>query len=375
MVTPYYYPFVIGGVERAVETFSKGLIKVGVDVDVLTINFVQNRTCCSWRLNVEKTDELRVFKAPALNPLPWQLHIDFITCKVNVIPLKFKDVMMKHDIIHFHNDSDLSFPFFSTHVKKPKIFHLHCLNLTFSFFKKHPLARKILERSASTFIVVSKLSKKLLEKLGIPEEAIKIIPNSIDLEHFVPSKNERINNLLLFVGRIDPAKDLITLFKALFCLKFPVHLIIAGPPTDRAYYERLRSIAKQINDRHFHKIDFVGALEPSYVVKLYQKAAIFVMPSRSESFPMSILEAMACETPVISTNVGSIPEIVHPYTNGILVPCGDHTKLAKGIQYLLENDSVRQEYGRNGRMLVSEYSVEKVARLLFQLYKEILSSE
>jgi glycosyltransferase involved in cell wall biosynthesis len=117
----------------------------------------------------------------------------------------------------------------------------------------------------------------------------------------------------------------------------------------------------------------LGACKPEEVIEWYQKASVFVCPSLSESFPIVNLEALSCATPVVATNVGATPEVVRNYKNGILVPPNDVAKLAEGIQYLLDNEEIRQKFGQEGRKWVVEnFSIDAVAERLRQIYQKMM---
>ncbi|MEM2738664.1 MAG: hypothetical protein QXK93_06740, partial [Candidatus Bathyarchaeia archaeon] len=112
----------------------------GVKTDIMTFNVDQNRKP-KWRGETEKIDGISVFRIPALNWM-WKLHSSRITAAVNFIPGRFTNILKKYDIIHFH-EFELSFPFFSFPVKKPKLLHLHGIN--YDFLKRHHISRFLLK--------------------------------------------------------------------------------------------------------------------------------------------------------------------------------------------------------------------------------------
>ena len=123
-----------------------------------------------------------------------------------------------------------------------------------------------------------------------------------------------------------------------------------------------------------HKISYLGAMDQSEIVKWYQKASIFILPSFWEAFPVVILEALSCETPVITTPVGENSEVVRNFENGILVPVNNPLRLAEAINFMLDNKDKRTEMGRKGRELViKKFSVEIVAKRLNKIYQEMIS--
>lgn len=371
MVTPYFYP-IIGGSETQVENLSFELNEIGVHADILTFNFDASMK----PLPFERTEEihgLKVIKIPAINFLPSKFHHNKINFMVNFIPRNFTQKLEKYDILHFHNETDLSFPVFSYKIRKPKIFHLRCLNATYLIFKRNTICRWMLRKIANIYIAQSRYVSHLLQDLGIPNNRLRIIPNAINVSVFRPGK-EKVENRLLFVGRVEKYKGLHVLLKALKHVRIPVELLIVGPLVGESdYHEKLTELIAEVNEKTLHKVCYLGPKRANELVKYYQSASVVIVPSLSESFGNVILESLACETPVIASNVGGIPEIING-KSGILVPSGDYVKLANAIQLLLEDGKLRRKLGKHGRKVVSEkYSLEIVARKIFKVYKELLN--
>jgi len=369
MVTPGYYP-IKGGTETVVRNLSILLKKNGVHTDVMTFN-MDRKWSPKWQGKIERIDGITVFKVPALNWLPIE-HSPRITLGVNLIPGRFANLLKQYDVIHFH-EADFSFPLFSILARKPKIFHLHGISV--DFFKRYHLSRAILKHVADLYISISKQMRKDLIDLGIPREKIAYLPNGVDVRLFCPRK-EKENNLLLFVGRITSGKGLHVLLESLRYLEESIHLVIIGPADcDLRYYQNLFNTSiEKINREGKHKITYLGALDQADIVEWYQKASIFVLPSFSEALPVALLEALSCETPVIATPVGGVPEVVRNFENGILVPVSNPLKLAEAIQYLLDNKKTRIKFGRAAReKVIRNFSIGVIAKRLCDIYEGIVS--
>lgn len=372
MVTPFYYP-IIGGTENLIKNISIKLNEMEILTDVMTFNVDQNWK--PWSIKqirkgkTEKLDDLNIIKIPALTFLPTRIMF-----QINFIPGRFANRFNQYDLIHFHNDVDLTFPMFSQSIKKPKIFHFHCLNATYSWYRKNPLSKTILKRIAELYIVPSFFDFKMLVNLGIPKTKIKRVPNGIDVQKFHPIDKPKIENLLLFVGRIHPNKGLPVLLNALRHLETSVHLVIIGPPSKLLFFKRILAQIRMINETSTHKVTYLGSYKSQdELINWYQKASVFVCPSLSEPFGIVNLEAMACATPVVTTNVGGIPEVVKNYENGILVQPNDSVNLASAIQYLLDNEETRRKFGKTGRnCVVKLFSSGAVAERFRQIYANIL---
>ncbi|MEM2293050.1 MAG: glycosyltransferase family 4 protein [Nitrososphaerota archaeon] len=373
MVTPFYFP-VLGGTESFIANVSVKLNGIGMQTDIMTFNVDQRWK--PWSINqikkgkIEKINGLNVIRVPALTFLPTRFIL-----RTNFIPGRFINKLMEYDIIHFHNEVDLSFPLFSYTVQKPKILHCHCLAITFNSYRNNPLSRYLINKVSDLYIAPSSFVAKHLVSLGVFEEKIKVVPNCVDTRLFQPPDNysEKVNNLLLFVGRLDPKKGLLTLLESLNHIEKSVNLVIIGPPSRPWFFKKLLITIEKINRRTNHRVTYLGPSKHENLVRWYKKAAIFVSPSISESFGIASLEALSCGTPVVATNVGGVSEVIKDGENGILVPPADAVQLAESIQYLLDNEDVRKKFGENGRKwVVKNFSSEIIAMKLCQIYKELL---
>jgi glycosyltransferase involved in cell wall biosynthesis len=337
---------------------------MGIPTDVMT--FHMNKKWNSlWNGKIAKVDNFKVFKIPGLNWFPIE-HSQRFTFRINLIPGRFAHKLKLYDIIHFHDDSDLTFPLFSYFVKKPKLFHLH--GFTVDFYKRNFIGRQIFKNVTDKYISLSKDVEENLIRLGISKEKIIRLPNGIDVNTYYPS-GKKEGNLVLYVGRITKTKGVHILLESLRYLKQPIDLVLIGPP-DWGFEEISKLIMKA---KGMHNVRYLGILKTEEVIRWYQKASIFVHPSFMEIFPMTDLEALACGTPVVATPVGGIPEIVCDGKNGISVPVGDPVRLAEAIQYLLENKNIRIKYGEEGRKWVVKcFSLEAVTKRLCGIYEEIL---
>jgi glycosyltransferase involved in cell wall biosynthesis len=213
-----------------------------------------------------------------------------------------------------------------------------------------------------------------LAELGIPRSKIAYLPNAVDAELFRP-QGEKEDNLILYVGRITFNKGLHVLLESLRYLTKSVHLVIIGPmDCSFMHSQRILKLMERENQKGKHKITYLGGMPHEEVIEWYQKASIFVLPSFMEAFPVVLLEALSCETPVIATPVGGVPEAVKNSENGILVPMKNPQKLAEAIQHLLDNKEVRVRLGREGRKwVIRNFSLEVFLRKLCDIYEKVIS--
>ncbi len=372
MVTPFYHP-IIGGSEAQIENLSLKLNEIGISTDIMTFNLDGKMKPAHFQ-KIEKINGLNVVRVPTIAFLPWKLRHNKINFMINFVPRNHTYIVEEYDILHFHNETDLSFPVFLYKVCKPKVFHLRCLNVTYSIFKRNVVCRRILKKIADVYIAQSRYVLHLLLDLDIPKSRLKIIPNAINVSTFRPGK-EKVENRLLFVGRIEKYKGLHVLLESLKHIRVPVELLIIGPLVGKSdYHKKVAKLITEINEKTSHKVRYLGPKKSDELVKYYQSASVVIVPSLSESFGNVILESLACETPVVASSIGGIPEIISSYKNGILVPPNNSVKLANAIQLLLEDEKFRQKLGKQGRKVVIEkYSLEIVARKILRVYEELLN--
>ncbi len=374
MVTPTFYPF-IGGVETVVKELTVKLNEIGITTDVMTSN-IDKKLEPIWRDEIINKDGFKIFRISALNP---KIRINPFKVMFNMnIILKphFTKLFRNYDLIHFHGDSDLSFPIFSYFIHKPKILHCHTLILNQEYYKKYFFKNITLKKVVNYYICNSNFESNLLLNLGIPKNRFFTLYNGVDSD-FKPDRNKKIDDLILFVGRVDGCKGLHILLKSLIILKRQVKLIIIGPILDREYYEEIQKQITTVNLNGIHSVIYLGdidrATDKESLINWYQKASVFVCPSLSDSNPIVNLEALACGTPVIGTSVGGIPEIIKDDINGFLIPPNDPEKLATALEKLLENKKLREKYGIEGRRIVKQsFLLIHMAEELAVIYEKIV---
>lgn len=195
----------------------------------------------------------------------------------------------------------------------------------------------------------------------------KVLPNGIDTELFKPQikdlklieelkiKDEKV---IITVCRLVGWKGVQYGIKAVYKLVkkgYPVKYLIIGDGEER------KNLEKTVLDLKIKKdVIFLGNINNTHLPKYYSIADIAVFPSiANETFGISIAEAMACGLPVISTQVGGIPEVVGDV--GFLIPPRDENAIAEKIKFLIENPSIKQEIAIKGRnRIIEKFSWDKV---------------
>jgi glycosyltransferase involved in cell wall biosynthesis len=279
--------------------------------------------------------------------------------------------LKRFDILHFHDESDLSFPLSLSRLKKPRLFSCHSLPYLVDFYAHHTLARRLFTTSADLFHVFSGVDARNLRRLGVQQERIRVAPHGIDVSLFDPKKTARDSVRIVWFGRIERSKGLIVLLKAFQLLeKEPqkVELVIGGKIWDVDCYRELARYRSAMNLNNISFSGFVADL-PSFL----QKADIFALPSLQETFGIVNLEAMASGLPIVASSVGGVPEVVADNETGFLVPPGDPVKLAEKLRLLITDRELRRDMGRRGRQRVeSLYSIDKMAASVLRMYREFV---
>jgi glycosyltransferase involved in cell wall biosynthesis len=216
-------------------------------------------------------------------------------------------------------------------------------------------------RSSSLLTVVSKAVADCALSLGVKTEQLHTISMGVDTrERFAPSTTStRSDNELLFVGRLVEKKGVTYLLDAMpeIISQYPgVHLSVVGNgPEENAL--------KQQADRLgiAHAVTFLGSLNNSEIPELYRRATVFVAPSivtaqgDQEGLGLVLVEALACECPVVASDLPAIRDVVTDGVNGLICRQKDSADLAAKVCSLLGHADLRDELGKAGRQYVQRH--------------------
>ncbi|MCM8784623.1 MAG: glycosyltransferase family 4 protein [Candidatus Omnitrophica bacterium] len=240
-------------------------------------------------------------------------------------------------------------------------------------FALSPLIRSATRVFVSRRLINYYLGKKGDKVIYEPVDINKFNPGNITLDE--KNKMSLGNFSVVSTGYISPRKGYDYLIKSIKILKgyFPdIKLIIVGKvlPLQKEYYNSLRHLVKTLNlDQN---VVFTGYVKEKELLLILSLADIFAMASTHEGTPVSILEAMAMEKPIVATNVGGISELVREGKTGILVSPRNAEELAKAIMRLLKDDKLRRKMGKNGRLFVKDkFSIQNCVSGYKSLYYHI----
>lgn len=242
---------------------------------------------------------------------------------------------------------------------------------------------KMLER-ANKIIAVSHFTKReLLEYYKIPEEKIRVIHNGVDPDKFQPAKDKRKikeelgfnpNDLaIVSVGRLYARKGLFTLIESMPVVikRFKNAKFIISGKGQSDEMRKLIAHAEKIGVKD--NIIFTGYYPDKKLPKLYQAADVFAFSTFYEHHPFAVLEALSTGLPVVTTNVGGIPETIESGKNGFLVEPFNPKQFADRILYLLEHPTEALEMGSLARKTILErFDWRIVVKDVLKVYEEAL---
>jgi glycosyltransferase involved in cell wall biosynthesis len=221
------------------------------------------------------------------------------------------------------------------------------------------------------FVVSRYWQKALKEEFGY--DSI-VTYNGLDLEDFDGLRKRRSKEpMILFVGGLEPRKGLEYLLQAMEYVlqEVPAARLVAVAKAgfrgieDWSWFETLADrlgITEQVT--------FTEHVSQKRLLGLYADCDLLVLPSKTEGWGLSLMEAMACRKPVVASRAGGIPELVREGIDGILVRPGDVRGLADAVIRLLKDPRLRRQMGRAGRERVKEYSWERTAEVVLAAYDQ-----
>ncbi len=310
-----------------------------------------------------------------------------ISSKLNY--LGFIKERRKDSIVHFISQNDaiaLNF----LHIKRTVV---TCHDLIKYIYKEHSSLDKIwitsLRKTDCIISVSHSTEMDLIRYLDIPPEKIHVIYNGVG-DEFTPvcisPENciflkypvlNKYNNkkLILYVGTEESRKNIEVILKAIFKLKVEfnqnVNFIKIGKPGWKDSRQKLNNLVNYL--KLTKEVFFIDYVDNDELKTIYNIVDVFVYPSLYEGFGLPTLEAMACGTPVITSNISSLPEVVGDA--GIMINPYDVDGLAKAMYDVLTNDGLKEDMRKKGLERAKLFSWDKAARETLKVYEEVYSKE
>jgi D-inositol-3-phosphate glycosyltransferase len=391
-----------GGMNVYVRDLTLELGRMGIHVDVFTRSQDEHVPHVLHDLGFGN----RVVHVPAgpENPLPKRELAEYISQFVEGIELFAREKGIHYDLIHSHYwMSGLAAEALSdAWGGTPIIQMFHTLGEMKNRVARSEAEQEGVYRLEGERRVLARVDRVIAATLAEQAQLqwlykadmgkIIVIPPGVDVGHFYPIPVDEARQfigltpearMILFVGRIEPLKGLDTLINAVACLRVkdlaePVRLAVIGGDPDAAPEEmtaEMFRIQKMCDELTVGKmVAFLGKRGQDTLPYYYSAAEVVVMPSHYESFGMVALEAMACGTPVIASEVGGLAFLVQDGVTGYHVPDGDDDALCGKLTALLGDDSLRGTMGRNAAEYAQNYAWDKIATQVVGVYNKVIGN-
>ena len=243
--------------------------------------------------------------------------------------------------------------------------------------------RTAVEAAAAVIAVSNGMRADLLATYpAVSSDRVHVIRNGIDTDQYAPEEKTDVlakygidpdRPTVAYVGRITRQKGLPVLLRAAEVLDPQVQLVLCAGQADTQELEaEVTGLVTHLRDTRTGVIWLNGMLPKDEVIQILSRATVFACPSLYEPLGIVNLEAMACGTAVVASNVGGIPEVVADAQTGLLVPPGDPAVLAAAISSLVTDPARAAAMGQLGRQRVAaEFSWASVAAQTAALYTEL----
>ncbi|OGO20956.1 MAG: hypothetical protein A2Z15_02870 [Chloroflexi bacterium RBG_16_50_11] len=362
-VIPYFYPaWAYGGPPRNAYGLCKELAKRGHEVTVFTTDVLDGRNRIKERRETADGIEIRRFRN-------WSNYVAFrhrIFLSPGMISAMRKD-LKSFDIVHlneFRTLQNLMAHHYAMKYEVPYVVQTRgsLINVAAKQGLKSlfdAIGGRTLLRDASRLIALAPLEVEQYKSYGVEAGKIDIIPNGIDLSEYdnLPPRGGfrqkhgigEEQKVILFLGRLHQTKGidlLINAFAGLAKDLSDARLVVAGP--DDGYLPALKNLTAELKLEE--KVIFTGPVYGEQKLAAYVDADVYALTSSFEAFGISILESLACGTPVVVTDRCGIADIIRDKA-GLVVPY-DTAPLKDALRQMLGNEQKRQQYGRDGQALV-----------------------
>jgi glycosyltransferase involved in cell wall biosynthesis len=307
-----------------------------------------------------------------------------------------------YDIIHIHNLHPiwavLQIVAYSRRRGVPCVMACHGLHETYHRVDLHQISGlgkaavklgstyplKYIFRYCSMVFASSPADLHILSEIGVKKNRIRIVPNG-----YSPDLLDSVNRnliiqirdrykipkgvpLIFHLGEVKKNKGHDILLRALAKLDHDYHLVSAGNIVDPVFDKRLRELIAELGLEN--KVNLIGRIKNEEVKTFYQIADLFVMPSRFDTFPLAVIEAMAAGKAVIGTSVGGIPYQLGE-ESGIVIPPENVDALATAVADLLLKPDKRQDLAEKASARAkNNFTWMSAAEKAFQNYRELLNS-
>lgn len=348
------------GIGFYVYNLSKKLIERGHEVTVITRGSIKTQK--------EVLEGINIIKVLFLPVYPF--HVQFHGYFVNRL---FDSIKNEFDIVHIHTPLtphiETSLPIITTihgsmlgNAKDIEIVDLKSLATKFlTKYISYPLVSKLINNSSYITTVSNSVKTELKEYYFLNN--VSVVGNGVDEEKFVPS-NEK-ENYILYVGRLSYGKGLFDLLKIAKEIgkDHNIQFCLVGKG------ELEKKLKKKIKKEKLVNVELLGSLKHDELIKVYQKAKLFLFPSYYEGFPTVVLEAMSSGVPVLVSDIEAHKNFITDGKDGILIQKGSIDDASQKISYLLNNPDLMDKLGKNARITIEmKFTWNENSKIFEEIY-------
>jgi phosphatidylinositol alpha-mannosyltransferase len=359
LVTEYYYPH-LGGICEHVHYFAREARARGHHVDIITSDIPGA---------APQPHVIPIGRSQSVYANGSQARITIGTSLRRRMRLTLK--RGRYDIVHVHSPLSPVLPLLAIdEADCPVVGTFH------TYFDRsvgYTLGRRYFQKRLdmlSAAIAVSHSTTVALERYF--DADWRIIPNGIDADFFNPDapRPAAVRTdvpVILFLGRFDPRNGLRMLMETFRRVRGPhraAQLVVVGGGPLTSHYHTLA--------RHDPDITFVGPVlegRPGY----YANSSIYACPTTKASFGITLLESMACATPIVCSDILGFRDVVKHEREALMVPRGDQGALADGLVRLLDDEPLRHRLGSVGREIAQSYAWPRVTEQVLAVYAGVLN--
>jgi D-inositol-3-phosphate glycosyltransferase len=392
-----------GGMNVYVADLTRHLGQMGIHVDVFTRSQDEHVPHVVHSLGYGNR-VVHIPSGPEV-PLPKPQLAEYIPCFAAEVERFAREKNIHYDLIHSHYwMSGIAAETLKKKWGVPVLQMFHTLGIMKNQIAQSPeemegdyriSGEKQVMAAADKIVAATAAETEQLEKLyGVDAGKIITIPPGVETSRFYPINADEAKEaidltckkrMLLFVGRIEPLKGLSNLIRALAKIREQGHcgrdcyclVVIGGEPdsSPENMSAEMRKVKKLCSDLGMDDLVlFLGKRAQETLPYYYSAADMLIMPSYYESFGMVALEAMACGTPVIASQVGGLPYLVQDGKTGFVVPGGNPDALVEPLNRLMNDEALREKMGYQAAEYARKYSWDLIARQIADVYNKLLKS-
>lgn len=364
-----------GGIGTSIFNLSKGLAALGHEVSILVYGQNEDEVFVENNITYYKIKNL---KLKGFSKLLTQKKIERL----------INNLVKNHqlDIVEAPDWTGITS---NIKPKCPIVIRLNGTDTYFCHLDKRPVKfwnkfheKKALQ-NADGLISVSQYTADVSKELFLLDQDFAIIPNSIDIEKFaIVDKTEVQKNTILYFGTLIRKKGLLELpiiFNEIYKNNNNANLILIGKDSSDNITgnDSTWAMMQTLFDAEaIQNIDYIGIVPYDEIKKHISAATACVFPTFAEALPVSWIEAMAMEKPIVASNIGWATEVVDDGINGFLVHPKNHKEYAAKVLELLGNNELRNQFGIEARKkVIQKFSIEVVAKQSANFYQKLIKEK